>query len=100
MGAKVSSRQGLSKETLEFLVRNTNFSQDMIKVIPSSTSKLINNLITTLAAILTILQEWYTGFRHDCPSGELTPDKFIAMYSQVVRPHVFLTIALITHNWL
>lgn len=87
----MSSRQGLSKETLDFLVRNTNFSQDMIKVIPYSTSitKLINNLITILVAVLNNIQEWYTGFRHDCPSGELTPDKFIAMYSQVTArlPH-------------
>lgn len=30
-----------------------------------------------------LVQEWYTGFKKDCPSGQLTPDKFIAMYSQV-----------------
>jgi len=59
MGNKGSSRKnGLNKETIDFLVKNTKFSREMIK-------------------------EWYTGFKIDCPSGQLTPDKFIAMYSQV-----------------
>ena len=29
------------------------------------------------------LQEWYVGFKKECPSGQLTPDMFINMYNQV-----------------
>jgi hypothetical protein len=32
MGNKASSRQGLDKDTMDFLVKNTKFTQDMIKV--------------------------------------------------------------------
>ena len=28
-------------------------------------------------------QDWYSGFKRDCPSGQLTPDMFVSMYSQV-----------------
>ena len=28
-------------------------------------------------------QEWHAGFKKDCPSGQLTPETFISMYSQV-----------------
>jgi hypothetical protein len=32
MGNKASARQGLDKNTMDFLVKNTNFTKDMIKV--------------------------------------------------------------------
>ena len=75
MGNK-GSKNGLSKETIDFLVKNTKFSREMIKVFKYIFTKI------KLYDYLT-KQEWYTGFKIDCPSGQLTPDKFIAMYSQV-----------------
>ena len=29
------------------------------------------------------MQEWYEGFLADCPSGELTKDQFVEMYSKI-----------------
>ena len=29
------------------------------------------------------VQEWYEGFLADCPSGELTKDQFVEMYSKI-----------------
>ena len=29
------------------------------------------------------IQEWYEGFLKDCPSGELTKDQFVGMYSKI-----------------
>ncbi|KAK8378177.1 hypothetical protein O3P69_018860 [Scylla paramamosain] len=49
------SKEKLSKEDLEFLKQHTRYDEQMIK-------------------------EWYKGFRQDCPSGRLTPDKFVDMY--------------------
>ncbi|XP_063605058.1 neuronal calcium sensor 2-like [Penaeus indicus] len=49
------SKEKLSKEDLEFLKTHTRYDEQMIK-------------------------EWYKGFRQDCPSGRLTPDKFVDMY--------------------
>ncbi len=34
---------------------------------------------------LLFVQEWYTGFKKDCPGGQLSKKSFIAMYSQVVH---------------
>ena len=32
---------------------------------------------------LAYFQEWYEGFLKDCPSGELTKDQFVGMYSKI-----------------
>ena len=56
MGAKASKKsEKLSKEDLEYLRANTNYSVD------------------------TII-EWYKGFKEDCPDGKLTPDSFMHIY--------------------
>merc|ERR1711973_665518 len=31
----------------------------------------------------TDIEEWYEGFKRDCPSGELNKAKFVAMYSKM-----------------
>ena len=55
MGAKASKKKGLSREDLDFLTANTNYS------------------VETITA-------WYRGFREDCPDGKLTPDSFMQIY--------------------
>merc|ERR1712198_231184 len=57
MGGK-SSKSAISDEDLAFLVRNTNKSPEEI-------------------------QEWHRGFLKDCPSGELSKDQFVTMYSKM-----------------
>ncbi|KAL3106745.1 hypothetical protein niasHT_012010 [Heterodera trifolii] len=54
MGLK-GSKPKLSKEDLEFLKKNTNFTEEQIK-------------------------EWYKGFVQDCPKGHLTKEQFIKVY--------------------
>uniref|UniRef100_A0A183C2A5 Uncharacterized protein n=1 Tax=Globodera pallida TaxID=36090 RepID=A0A183C2A5_GLOPA len=49
------SKPKLSKEDLEFLKKNTNFTEEQIK-------------------------EWYKGFVQDCPKGHLTKEQFIKVY--------------------
>ena len=56
MGAKIS-RDRLLKEDLEFLKVNTHYTED-------------------------IINEWYRGFKKDCPDGKLNPDSFMKIYSQ------------------
>ncbi|KAI6202872.1 Neuronal calcium sensor 2 [Aphelenchoides besseyi] len=54
MGIK-GSKPKLSKEDLEFLKKNTNFTEEQIK-------------------------EWYKGFVQDCPKGHLTKEQlFVSM---------------------
>jgi len=55
MGAKQSRRRGLSKDDLDYLLANTNYS------------------IETIMA-------WYRGFKEDCPDGRLTPQAFMHVY--------------------
>merc|ERR1712106_1130075 len=56
MGAQ-SSREGLSKEDLEFLQRNTHYDKATIC-------------------------DFYKGFIADCPEGQLNPTKFCQIYSK------------------
>lgn len=49
------SKPKLSKEDLDFLKKNTNFTEEQIK-------------------------EWYKGFVQDCPKGHLTKEQFIKVY--------------------
>jgi len=57
MGGK-SSKSTISDEDLAFLMKNTSKSAEEI-------------------------QEWHKGFLKDCPSGELTKDQFVSMYSKM-----------------
>merc|ERR1712127_464902 len=56
MGAK-SSKDRLCKEDLDFLKSNTHYDEDTI-------------------------QEWYKGFKQDCPDGRLDPTSFMKIYSK------------------
>jgi len=56
MGGKGSKNKKLTKEDLDFLLGNTNFNKRQIK-------------------------QWYKGFMRDCPSGQLTRNKFLEVYS-------------------
>ena len=55
MGAKPSKRRGLSRDDLDYLLENTNYSIDTIMA-------------------------WYRGFKEDCPDGRLTPQAFMHVY--------------------
>ena len=57
MGNKSSRGDRLSKEDLEFLRSNTRYDEGTIN-------------------------EWYKGFKQDCPDGKLTPDAFMKIYSK------------------
>lgn len=69
-----SSKRRLSKEDLEYLKARTSYDDSTIK-------------------------KWHKGFRIDCPSGHLTPRKFVEMYklffpngnAQEFCDHVFRT---------
>merc|ERR1712217_427759 len=56
MGNK-QSQDRLSKEDIEFLTYHTNYTEDTI-------------------------QEWYKGFKQDCPDGHLTKESFMKIYSK------------------
>merc|ERR1712158_155834 len=56
MGNK-QSRDRLSKEDIDFLTYHTKYTEDTI-------------------------QEWYKGFKQDCPDGHLTKDNFMKIYSK------------------
>jgi len=57
MGNKSSRGDRLSKEELEFLRSNTRYDAGTIN-------------------------EWYKGFKQDCPDGKLTPAAFMKIYSK------------------
>merc|ERR1711990_103524 len=57
MGNKSSRGDRLSKEDLEFLRSNTRYDEGTIN-------------------------EWYKGFKQDCPDGKLTPSAFMKIYSK------------------
>ena len=56
MGNKLS-KDRLSKEEIDFLKTNTHYDEDTIN-------------------------EWYKGFKQDCPDGKLTPAAFMKIYSK------------------
>merc|ERR1712112_297902 len=56
MGAK-NSKDRLGKEDLDFLKTNTHYDEETI-------------------------QEWYRGFKQDCPDGKLDPTAFMKIYSK------------------
>ena len=57
MGNKSSRGDKLSKEDLEFLRSNTRYDEGTIN-------------------------EWYKGFKQDCPDGKLTPAAFMKIYAK------------------
>ena len=57
MGNKSSRGDRLTKEDLEFLRSNTRYDEGTIN-------------------------EWYKGFKQDCPDGKLTPAAFMKIYSK------------------
>merc|ERR1711973_838900 len=57
MGGK-SSKNSLSEEDLSFLVKSASMPEKELK-------------------------EWHKGFQKDCPTGELSKEKFISMYNSM-----------------
>ena len=57
MGCFVAKMK-LSKQDEQFLLENTQFDKQQIKI-------------------------WYSGFKSDCPNGELSKSKFIEVYQQL-----------------
>jgi Ca2+-binding EF-hand superfamily protein len=57
MGNKTSRREQISREDLEFLRVHTHYDEGTIN-------------------------EWYKGFRQDCPDGKLNPAAFIKIYAK------------------
>jgi len=57
MGGK-NSKKSLSEEDLSFLVKSTSMPEKELK-------------------------EWHKGFQKDCPTGELSKEKFISMYNSM-----------------
>lgn len=74
MGQK-GSKDRLTKNDLEFLKSSTRYDENTIKV---STDHL--NTKTSLTK--PHAQEWYRGFKSDCPDGKLTPKAFMQIYSK------------------
>lgn len=74
MGSRFSSKKALSAEDMQFLKAHTKYDEKTI-------------------------QEWYTGFKADCPTGKVSKKKFIEMYKtffslgnpQKFCEHVFRT---------
>ena len=40
-------------------------------------------LVHSNSPLHRLVQEWYEGFLKDCPGGELSREKFVAMYSKI-----------------
>jgi Ca2+-binding EF-hand superfamily protein len=51
-----SDAESLSEENMQFLLNNTNFNRDQ-------------------------LNEWFNGFKRDCPKGQMDFDLFLKFYS-------------------
>ena len=76
MGNKVA-KGNLSAETEEFLLRHTKFDKATIKV------SGVQLIVTSTVLTVSDGQDWYSGFRAECPSGQLTREMFVSMYQQV-----------------
>ena len=57
MGGKGSKSKNLSKSDLAWLTAHTRYNEETI-------------------------QEWFKGFKQDCPDGRLTADSFMKIYSK------------------
>ena len=86
MGGK-SSKKSLSEEDLSFLVKSTSMPEKELKVksyleVPVVLSYKLKSINMKLN-ILLHFQEWHKGFQKDCPTGELSKEKFISMYNSM-----------------
>ena len=59
MGGKGSKSKNLSKSDLAWLTAHTRYNEETI-------------------------QEWFKGFKQDCPDGRLTADSFMKIYSKCI----------------
>ncbi len=82
MGQK-ESKDRLSKADIEFLKTSTRYDEDTIKVSPWMAAFYTDvRRITPDFPLYPYLQEWYRGFKSDCPDGKLTPKAFMQIYSK------------------
>merc|ERR1711974_552186 len=77
MGSLVTAKPSLSPQLDRYLVMGSY----------SSKNKLSVEDMTFLQAKTQLdqasIQGWYEGFLKDCPSGELTKEQFVEMYSKI-----------------
>ena len=76
-----NTKEEPSLQTVEFLLKNTKFNRDAIKVYTDVVHR--KSFQKKNFSFVPIWKEWYNEFIRNCPSGQLTPEMFVNMYKQV-----------------
>ena len=77
------SQSKISKDDMEFLQQKTGMDRTSIEVGHRYFFFLDSASSVFVSLPLNTYQEWYEGFLKDCPGGELSKEKFVAMYSKI-----------------